>query len=800
MKRMCSRALAIIAVVAACRVGSADVPGDGDGDADIDFADFELISLCSFGPAAPSIEICDELFDLDFDADIDMLDLSSFQRCFSGEGIPADPFCSSPVARIEGGCLYVFGTAASASISLQLRSGAPNFLDVDFGNDGSVDFSFDRGLFNCIVVDAGAGDDLVVIDEANGVFTDTAAATVLGGKGDDTLAGGSGPEIFFGGLGDDIVFMGAGADGFQWDPGDGNDVVEGDSGLDTVNVNGGFTGENFTVTANGTRVRFDRLAPAPFFLYVGNCEELHVNAGSGNDTLSCTGNLAALIHIAADGGPGDDTLLGSNGADLLNGGEGNDFVDGNQGNDTVLLGDGEDTFQWDPGDGSDTVEGQTGNDLLLFNGSNGNENISLSANGARLGLVRDIGAITLDLSGVESATVRSLGGLDTVTVNDLAGTDTTLVTVDLGAVGSVGDAAADTVVVNGTDGADSMVITGGGDGATVGGLSSVVSVINAEPALDRLTLNLLGGVDAAQATGIAAGMLGIVVNGGDGIDTVDVIGGDDAETFAITANGTLVRFDRVSPAPFFIDIGTCENLDLHAQGGNDSLSCVGNLAALILISADGGAGDDTLLGGNGPDVLIGGDDNDFIDGNQGADTLLLGAGSDTFQWDPGDGNDTVEGQAGSDALLFNGSGANELLELSAVGSRLRVTRNIGNIILDCNELEIVTVRSLGGADGLTINSLAAAGVTAVNADLAASGGATSDGQADSVVVNGTDNADLINVAANTGAVELSGLAAFVRITRPDAPLDVLTVNGLGGNDSIVVDPAALALIQVISNP
>ena len=35
--------------------------------------------------------------------------------------------------------------------------------------------------------------------------------------------------------------------------------------------------------------------------------------------------------------------------------------------------------------------------------------------------------------------------------------------------------------------------------------------------------------------------------------------------------------------------------------------------------------------------------------------VLMGAGDDTFVWDPGDGSDTVEGQAGADTLLFNGS-------------------------------------------------------------------------------------------------------------------------------------------------
>ena len=113
------------------------------------------------------------------------------------------------------------------------------------------------------------------------------------------------------------------------------------------------------------------------------------------------------------------------------------------------------------------------------------------------------------------------------------------------------------------------------------------------------------------------------------------------------------------PAPFALDIGTTENLVVNANGGDDRISATGNLAALIKLTVDGGAGNDTILGGNGADMLLGGDGNDFIDGQQGNDTAFLGAGDDTFQWDPGDGTDIVEGQAGTDTMLFNGSAGNE---------------------------------------------------------------------------------------------------------------------------------------------
>src|SRR4030095_3258798 len=123
---------------------------------------------------------------------------------------------------------------------------------------------------------------------------------------------------------DDQVFGEAGNDRMIWNPGDDTDLNEGGDGIDTTEVNGGNGDETFTVTANGTRVRFDRIVPAPFSIDIGTSENLVLNANGGNDAFSATGNLATLIKITVDGGTGNDTLLGSNGNDTLHGGDGND--------------------------------------------------------------------------------------------------------------------------------------------------------------------------------------------------------------------------------------------------------------------------------------------------------------------------------------------------------------------------------------------------------------------------------------------------------------------------------------------
>jgi Ca2+-binding RTX toxin-like protein len=282
--------------------------------------------------------------------------------------------------------------------------------------------------------------------------------------------------------------------------------------------------------------------------------------------------------------------------------------------------------------------------------------------------------------------------------------------------------------------------------------------------------------------------------GGAGVDTVEVNGGNGGEQLAATSNGARVRFDRLNPAPFAIDIGTSENLVVNMNGGEDAFSASGNLAALIAVTVDGGAGTDTILGSNGADVLLGGDGNDFIDGNQGTDVAFLGAGDDTFQWDPGDASDTVEGQAGTDAMRFNGSNVNERMVVSANGQRVRFTRDVAAVVMDLNDVESIVARTLGGADNLVVGELSGTDVTNVNADLAASGGGD-DGAADNVDVNGTNADDGVTVTGAGPSAQVAGLSAQVSVSGAGAVNDRLTVNGLGGDD--VIDGSGVAAGSIL---
>jgi Ca2+-binding RTX toxin-like protein len=523
---------------------------------------------------------------------------------------------------------------------------------------------------------------------------------------------------------------------------------------------------------------------------------IRVNAGGGDDEVRINQVGGVIpVPITINGGSGNDTLIGGNGDEVLLGGGGNDFVDGNIGSDTVELGSGNDTFNWDPGDGSDVVDGGGGSDTLQFNGSNAAEKIDFEANGSRVRMTRDVAAITMDLSGIETANVGTLGSADTVTVGDLTGTDLRKVNVNLAAFGGVGDGAADAVVVNGTAAADNVTLSNAGDALVVGGLYTRTTVTGDEAGLDAVDVNTLAGDDSlTQPIGVTA-QAAVNYDGGADQDSLTYQGTSGDDNMGIARNGTAAATFSTSGA-VVNSAPTVEKVTVNGLGGNDTITGQNGLAGITNLTLNGGAGNDTVRGGDGADLLLGGSGNDLVDGNIGSDVVEMGTGSDTFEWDPGDGSDIVEGQGGKDTMQFNGSNAAEKIDLSANGSRLRLTRDVAAITTDADGIETVNVRLLGSADTLTVNDLTGTDVTTVGVDLAGFDG-NGDGSADSVIANGTAGPDKVHVTSFGSEVDVNGLQPTVRIAGSEPALDTLLLQTLDGNDSVTVDGGVFGVINPI---
>ena len=267
------------------------------------------------------------------------------------------------------------------------------------------------------------------------------------------------------------------------------------------------------------------------------------------------------------------------------------------------------------------------------------------------------------------------------------------------------------------------------------------------------------------------------------------------------ANTLEVAVGDDGTADFSFDRALFTEIKVNARQGNDFIR-VDEVNGPIVepTSFLGGNGNDTILGGSAIETINGGDGDDFIDGNRGNDVAFMGAGDDTFRWDPGDGSDVVEGQDGSDTLLFNGSNGGETVDLSANGDRFIFFRQPGSVTMDVNELETSVFNALGGPDTITVSDLTGTDVTRVDLNLDAGlGGGTGDGQPDQVTVDGTAGDDNIVIAGSAGSVEVTGLSATVAIRAAEAANDLLSVNALGGDDTVDASALQAAAIKELTD-
>jgi hypothetical protein len=302
---------------------------------------------------------------------------------------------------------------------------------------------------------------------------------------------------------------------------------------------------------------------------------------------------------------------------------------------------------------------------------------------------------------------------------------------------------------------------------------------------------------------------GVLTTSGDDLDNTITTSRNAAGTILI--NGGAVPIVGGTPT-----VANTVVVQALGNGGNDTIAIDETNGALPRANLFGGLGNDTITGGSGADQLFGevGNDTlfgrggaDMLNGSNGDDTLTGGAGddqmfgeagNDVFRWDPGDGSDTVEGGGGVDAMLFNGNAGAEIFEVSANGGRARFTRDLGNIVMDLDGVEIIDLNALGGSDTIAVNDLSATDLVEVDINLAGTiGGTTGDGQFDRVTTFGTNGNDTVAVFGAGTAVSVQGLAAAVNIANADAT-DQLAVSTLAGNDSITATtvPAGVMTLTI----
>jgi Ca2+-binding RTX toxin-like protein len=108
----------------------------------------------------------------------------------------------------------------------------------------------------------------------------------------------------------------------------------------------------------------------------------------------------------------------------------------------------------------------------------------------------------------------------------------------------------------------------------------------------------------------------VIVNGTAGDDSIFVVGSTFTQVFGLAASISITGTD-----PAF------DQLEVRGLAGDDDINAGGLASDAMLYTADGGDGNDVLIGGAGNDILLGGNGDDVLVGGPGDDKLDGGPGT-----------------------------------------------------------------------------------------------------------------------------------------------------------------------------
>lgn len=332
-------------------------------------------------------------------------------------------------------------------------------------------------------------------------------------------------------------------------------------------------------------------------------------------------------------------------------------------------------------------------------------------------------------------------------------------------------------------GSQTLTVNGGGSDS-----DDLLSIIGTE-ANDTITST----TDTVTMNGVAV----TIGNTNFAQLTIDTLGGDDSVNLALNVSG-VHKVVKLGAGNDQLDASLMQDGDFYGGIGNDSI--IGTPLA------------DRIFGGDGNDVLVGGEGVDFIYGEAGNDTIgdatpgaddagddfyFGGDGSDLFIWEPGDGQDTISGgDDGDDRFEFRGNGTDgDEFDLASDNAHVDAIYN-STITSQLAGVEYIhVIPTSGGAATVTVDDLFTTETRRIEVDLPTGG---SSGDADSVIVEGRNTADHLNLNSINNTVVIEGFA-YDFVLSGSATEDTLTLNLNDGNDSAHVSDSVSTLVTSVLN-
>jgi autotransporter-associated beta strand protein len=435
---------------------------------------------------------------------------------------------------------------------------------------------------------------------------------------------------------------------------------------------------------------------------------------------------------------------------------------------------------------SEAVEARS---ALIIDLSAGSQNVSVSSDGTTLTVVKAANTYLAPLNSIQGLVLQGATDVEQFDIDI-----TQLLPEDLpdGIWITAGE---------GTEvapGGDSMVITGSrvvtrADYHTEGSESGTITLdgleihfFQFEPLVDHLTVYKrsftigttedhvirMGPAEDPRYAGMVA-----IDSGGDGSfepmlftpprTSLDLVGNEGNETFVI----------KPVPGSWTAKLG------VEGRGGHDNINAS---AWNHPLKADGGKGDDHILGGSRNDTILGGPGDDFINGGPGADDTDGGDGSNTVISDFEDALVLTEGDTFYLQAIYPGLVVGDVVEISwGDGSVDRETVNLStatilgqHIYLDEAPLDgyavEVLVNSVVVATGtVTVNNAAPTADAGPDVTIGEGTQVTIDGSFDDPGINDT-HTFLWQVSATNGQVVADGHDKDFAFTAIDDGIYTLT--------------------------
>jgi len=572
------------------------------------------------------------------------------------KGLTIVGFTSAAVTSVDASAMtgaFVMGAAAS-DLASTITGGSGN--DTLYG--GTLADNILGGNGNDTIY-AGAGND--TIDSGSGT------STVDGAAGNDTIVGGSGNDSFEGGSGRDSLDGGAGNDSFAVDTASDFEIA---TAAETVI---GGDGTDSIVYANGITMalavsNLTAISGIEIIQFLGDTESASVTLTDAVFTANGTSTLTLDMDTMSTG----DLTVSASGLTAYNVVVDYDLTTAVNTDSNIVLGAGNDTVKIDADSLNDayTITGGAGTDTLTLTAATtaATQDLATSAitgfEVITFGDAAGVYAFTTEDTNISSGATLTISGgtltTGTLLVNGAAETTGKFnITGGSGADTFTGGSGADTLV--GGVGADT--ITGGAGNDSIDGGDGADSTLDGGDGNDTI----LGGAGADTLEG-GSGIDSIDAGAGADIILVDatadfqsltnvetIVGGSDNDTlrFATSVSFTVTASDLAA----INSIETIEFLaasDATAITLADSVYTANGVATLTIdtdsfTTANLTVSASTLSTGN--NVVVDYDKTNAVNTDS---SIVLGSGNDTVKIDADTLNDafTVTGGSGTDTLTL----------------------------------------------------------------------------------------------------------------------------------------------------